>query len=861
MKNIFRWSSVLVLVVILMFLMLFQPISLSASTIQTVPAIITPTITNFDSSNSLPAGIIYSVPITLTNTQSIATPAPFQQMITLDYLAYTSYEASNLQNVEFFDSHGAVIPSWLESENYDGLHNALYWLSLANGIPANSSITVYIGFASLTTNLFNGKTIGEAPWLSSQYAQYDNGQSLFLAYYNMKTNPVTSSLSGLNYYSIANDMGPTGVSQPLLTWTGVSPGNELASIRTIQFPASFSITAWIDTDFSSYEIGLGSTTSTALFNGYMVDPGAYGNKQLALWKTAGNNRVNNGGISALPGTPYTMGSAAWYTLQYNYTNGGKISGYVEPYQNTLDVPETCTGIVTTDSSYNSFDSILLAPYSDNSLCITSWALIAARSYPPNGVMPSESVQTTSPSGTTTTPTSSSSNQVASDIPGTTLAFGASLSSVVNKATEPRDVYALSLSAGQQVQIQVAGYPGQLNFVLAAPGSTSFGGNSYMQLFNSSSQSTVNPWSYTFMPSASGTYYFAVNAWENISQPYTIKVVVNGGISPSTPALQRTPPTVTLYPVSVSGQSITINGVTQPTTPGATITSINWNWGDGSTSNGLFPQTHTYNQKGTYTINVTVIDSNGLSASTSETTNVIGITNPTTSRMMPSASSTSSLPRWAFDGASAKYQVKFGYQGGSIGGISIPSVSTTLDVSYTVANVDVKSQSFSFATNYTGYLAPLSSANSPGSFNNPSPFPAVSLANLTLLNQGSIPKDIAGSSVKPNVMVSITAGKFKTDELTTSDGNVWVETNSGLIVKQTGALITLPGATMELQSTNIVKNSQIIHINYYFNCGCCCCGNHGWISHFTRGSQKESEQKQYYGSKASNGDCPQKCINI
>ena len=129
--------------------------------------------------SSAPAGIVYSVPITLTNTQSAATPIPFQQMITMNSAAYASYEAPNLQNIEFYNSNGAVIPSWLESGNSNTSTNTIYWLKLVNGIPANSSVTVNMGFASPSTNLLSTQTTGEAPQLSSTYGEYDNGDNIF----------------------------------------------------------------------------------------------------------------------------------------------------------------------------------------------------------------------------------------------------------------------------------------------------------------------------------------------------------------------------------------------------------------------------------------------------------------------------------------------------------------------------------------------------------------------------------------------------------------------------------------------------------------------------------------------------------
>ena len=139
--------------------------------------------------------IVYSIPITLTNTQSINTPSPFQQMITIDSTALIQYEATNLQNIEFFDDHGKVIPSWLESGNSNTSTNTVYWLKLAGGIPASSSITVFMGFASPDTNLLNNNTTGEAPEISAVYGQYDDGLNIFSVYNNFQGAAVLSDFT------------------------------------------------------------------------------------------------------------------------------------------------------------------------------------------------------------------------------------------------------------------------------------------------------------------------------------------------------------------------------------------------------------------------------------------------------------------------------------------------------------------------------------------------------------------------------------------------------------------------------------------------------------------------------------------
>ncbi|MCL5017846.1 MAG: DUF2341 domain-containing protein, partial [Candidatus Parvarchaeota archaeon] len=136
--------------------------------------------------------------VTIINTQSVSTLAPFQQEANISLSSFSGYQASNLQNIEFFYSNGTIIPSWLESYSST---NAIWWLKFGS-IPAGSSITVYMGMASTSTNLFNTVNDGEAPQLSSTYAEYDDGANVFNFYSDFKGTSLNTnkwSISGLSY--------------------------------------------------------------------------------------------------------------------------------------------------------------------------------------------------------------------------------------------------------------------------------------------------------------------------------------------------------------------------------------------------------------------------------------------------------------------------------------------------------------------------------------------------------------------------------------------------------------------------------------------------------------------------------------
>ena len=140
-------------------------------------------------------------PITITNTQSSATPSPFQQMInfTSSDPGFSSIATGNFgQNVEFFYYNGTIIPSWLE--NYTST-NGLWWLKIA-AIPGGSSETVYVGFAPTSANLFNTVNDGEAPQFSQTYGEYFNAQNVFQDAWLFDTNHLPSGWVGSGSYII-----------------------------------------------------------------------------------------------------------------------------------------------------------------------------------------------------------------------------------------------------------------------------------------------------------------------------------------------------------------------------------------------------------------------------------------------------------------------------------------------------------------------------------------------------------------------------------------------------------------------------------------------------------------------------------
>ena len=135
---------------------------------------------------------------TITNSQSQATPAPFQQDIAIcngninigPNFAYINNPTlfdqinPNGENVYFTTTAGSTpnIYSWYEGLLINGsTYCDVWWINLSNGIPANSNVTIYmyIGPNSLSFYSLYYPYVGASPQVISGY---DNGNYTFIAY-------------------------------------------------------------------------------------------------------------------------------------------------------------------------------------------------------------------------------------------------------------------------------------------------------------------------------------------------------------------------------------------------------------------------------------------------------------------------------------------------------------------------------------------------------------------------------------------------------------------------------------------------------------------------------------------------------
>jgi hypothetical protein len=334
----------------------------------------------FSQPTSIPSGIVAYVPITLSNSQSSATPSPFQQMIQINEGNYANYIAynGNIANFEFFTQSGQILPAWIESNNSGTL---TVWVNLPNGIPASSSLNIYLGFASKTTNLLSSSGtsgIGEAPQLSSTYAQYDDGASVFTYYYNV--NP--ASITGWNITQTS-----VGLSTSAPSGNHYNAPNAYYSSSCQAGVFETSIPGLGENEIISYE------TYTTGVNGanfyFLVNSSQDG--PMAELGTAG---YGSGLLSSAGPCSYSNPRGPIESENTWYKNDIVIAGstayyYIGPSTNLLGQLGTQINSVsiTPKGKYIGFDGAY--DYGSDS-GNTYYNDIIIRAYPPNGVMPSVS---------------------------------------------------------------------------------------------------------------------------------------------------------------------------------------------------------------------------------------------------------------------------------------------------------------------------------------------------------------------------------------------------------------------------------------------------------------------------------------
>ena len=144
---------------------------------------------------------------------------------------------------------------------------------------------------------------------------------------------------------------------------------------------------------------------------------------------------------------------------------------------------------------------------------------------------------------TLAPTTTPPAVIANDVPGTTLALGSTAKSTIDRDSKPRDIYAMDLSAGQTLSIDVSSNK-NISVYIHKAGAVSINNSNYVEMCNYQTACTN-----TFLIPVTGTYYIQILARDSGLQ-YSLSTSVETTLQPS-PVAQDVPGTALQVGSSVS----------------------------------------------------------------------------------------------------------------------------------------------------------------------------------------------------------------------------------------------------------------------------------------------------------------------
>jgi len=311
----------------------------------------------------VPPSNYLSIPI--TNNQNVATPAPFQQMIQLDLSQYSlNGVASDLSNVYFSSDEAGQnkLYSWRETPA-SLTSTQIWWVLLPNGIPANGTITIYLQVSSSTA--LDGVYTGEAPQLSSTYAQYDNGASVFQIYYNFAGTSLPTGWTATNF----NVGGSTFVSiNNGLNLSAYLPPSTVSAVSNIQINSTTLIDEYLTSETTFYYEGQAMClVSSSSLSSFSFQPNSVGFQNGSNLEIENNNdSVASVVASTNINTPVII-SVYDNNLYANYNKVAQISGQILA---------------------NGYLSFYATAGGSGEYAIFTVQWLRTRALPPNGVMPS-----------------------------------------------------------------------------------------------------------------------------------------------------------------------------------------------------------------------------------------------------------------------------------------------------------------------------------------------------------------------------------------------------------------------------------------------------------------------------------------
>jgi len=337
---------------------------------------------NFIQPKVVPNGVLYYVPITLTNLQSASVAGGTQVLLNMNWNVFSSYLDNPVDNLLFFDYSGNSLNAWLANGTSNTYTNGLVWLKLnSSGIAALSSITVYMGFYATGTNhLSSSGPFGEAPQLTSTYGQYDDGSKVFL-YYNNGQSTAGLNVANGGTVSTSSQANPYGGTTGTLSLTG--KGSTSSSSETVAWYNSpvvgdnFIAEGWINigTNQNGLYAVRGSSSSTT--TNYLLGDGWANSAASVVYESGTTNNQLSGSGSRSAGWYWDQAIVSGSSLTMNIYTGAEATGTLSSSTSTTD---------STLGAGNQYVGIGTWSGSTSPSYFFGWRI---RIDPPSGVMPSQ----------------------------------------------------------------------------------------------------------------------------------------------------------------------------------------------------------------------------------------------------------------------------------------------------------------------------------------------------------------------------------------------------------------------------------------------------------------------------------------
>ncbi len=328
----------------------------------------------------IPSGVVEYVPITLTNNQSSATSSDFQQMITVDWSAYSPYLNAGVTNVEFFDNSGTVLNAWCESSCSSSSSSSTVWLNLGSDTIAASggALTVYLGFLSVSANnMGTAGPWGAYPTYTSTYGQYDDGAHVF----NYYTNFAGSSLP-TGWTTGGSSSADYSVDNGLTVGSSTSEATQLVVYYDVQqtYPVYFDALVVSDSiSGGGPTAGIEEATSTTIDHGLVPGyglgsqdtGGAFSTSYSIILLEASNERISTNHPQTSP-----------FVASFSWAATGQEYGAVDYTAQTWSATDTTYTIGNYYAGFYDFGD------AQQHTTVYQWA--DTRQFPPANVMPSAS---------------------------------------------------------------------------------------------------------------------------------------------------------------------------------------------------------------------------------------------------------------------------------------------------------------------------------------------------------------------------------------------------------------------------------------------------------------------------------------